>query len=454
MAKHTDPAVLFEDIFAKPVVARFDSERRTSEAGISLLASLDRRLGLTASLASCFEDRRHPGRVAHGTEELLRQRVYSIALGCPDTNDAAQLSRDPALLLACGRRTDGPDGLASQPTLSRFERSVSGRELVAMERELERIVVERLHVRHSRARRIFVDLDPTVDPTHGQQPFAYFNGHYDTWCYLPMLGFLSVEGEAEQHLFYARLRPGVAKEVRGTIPLLRRIVEQLRNTFSKAQICVRLDAGFAHPRLFEVLDELGVEYMVAMARNSNLSTIADQHMSAAWSLTERFNQTTTLFGDGLYRAGTWESTRRVVFKAEVVHAPGKAARCNDRYVVTNLSGSAKIIWKLYCMRGDSENRIKELKVDLSIDRTSSTRFLANQLRVLMTATAFVLFQQLRDLLRDTELRRAMVNTLRLRLLKIGATITESVRRIVMSMPASFPWKDLWRRASTAIASMA
>jgi hypothetical protein len=263
-----------------------------------------------------------------------------------------------------------------------------------------------------------------------------------------------VEGEAEQFLFHARLRAGLAKEVKGTPPLLRRIVESLRKRFRKARICVRLDAGFAHPRLFDLLDELGVEYMVAMGGNSRLALLAERHIAAAERLTSCFDATTTLFGDGVYRAKSWRRSRRVIFKAEIVCTEGKEDRRNDRYVITNLRGSAEAIWKLYCMRGDSENRIKELKGDLAIDRTSCTRFLANQMRVLMTATAYVLFQELRGALRETELRRAMVSTLRLRLLKIGATITESVRRIVVSMPASYPWKDLWRRAAAAVAAMA
>lgn len=454
MAQHSEPAFLFEDIFPKTVVGRFDGERRTSDAGIALLAGLDRKLGLTEALAGCLEDRRHPSRVAHSTSDLLRQRVYSIALGYPDTNDAAQLSRDPALLLACGRQTDDAAGLASQPTLSRFEHSVEGRELIAMQRGLEEFVIKRLQRRHARPKRIFIDLDPSVDPTHGQQPFAFFNGHYDTWCYLPMLGFLSVEGEQEQFLFHARLRAGVAKEIKGTPLLLRRIIGKLRKRFRKAKICVRLDAGFAHPRLLDLLDELCVEYMVAIGGNPRLSAIAARHMTAAERLTERFGKTTTLFGEGAYRARSWSRERRVIFKAEVVRAPGKSDRRNDRYVITNLPGSSEAIWKLYCMRGDSENRIKELKADLSMDRTSCTRFLPNQVRVLLTAMAYVLFQELRDLLRETELRRAMVSTLRLRLMKIGATIVESVRRVVLSMPSSFPWKDLWRRAAAEIAALA
>lgn len=454
MAQDSDRAFLFEDLFQKPVMARFDGEKRTSDAGLTLLAGVDRRLGLTEALAGCIDDGRTVSRVVHSVGSLLRQRVYSIALGYPDTNDAAHLSRDPALLLACDRRSDDQRGLAAQPTLSRFEHGVSGRDLIAMQHELEDFAVRQLRRRHPRARRIFIDLDASVDPTHGQQPFAYFNGHYDTWCYLPMLGFISVEGEPEQHLFHARLRAGCAKEAKGTPLLLRRIVEKLRRSHRKARICVRLDAGFAYPQVFDCLAELGVEYMVAMGKNATLTRIAEPYLCAARSLTERFERSTALFGEGRYRTRTWKCKRRVIFKAEVLRAVGKSDRRNDRYVITNLRGSPQAVWNLYCQRGDSENRIKELKNDLSIDRTSCTRFLPNQVRVLMTATAYVLFQELRCALRRTELRRAMVGTLRMRLLKIGATITESVRRVVVSMPASHPWKDLWRRAAAEVAALA
>lgn len=454
MAENSDPAFLFEGLFPKTVVARFDGERRTSDAGLSLLAALDRKLGLTESLTECLEDDRSPARVIHRRDALLRQRIFSIAIGAPDTNDAAHLAHDPALMLACGRRTHDARGLGSQSTQSRFEHSVSGRELISLQRRLEDFAVARLRRRHRRAQRVFIDLDATVDPTHGQQPFAYFNGHYDTWCYLPMLGFLTIEGQPEQHLFHARLRAGTAKEVKGTPALLRRIVEKVRRACRKARICVRLDAGFAYPQLFELLDELGVEYMVAMAGNTALQARSACHMAAAAHLTEQFGKTTALFGTSNYRTRTWKVSRRVVFKAEVVRAPGKKDRANDRYVVTNLTGSAEGVWRLYCKRGDSENRIKELKNDLQIDRTSCTRFLPNQLRVLMTAAAFVLFQELRATLAGTELRRAMVSTLRLRLVKIGATISESVRRVVISMPASHPWKDLWRRAAAGVAALA
>lgn len=445
---------LFEGIFNKPVLSRFDSELRTSDGGASLLGVIDRKTKLIESLCEHLVDGREASQVQHSYLDLFRQRVFSIALGYPDGNDSARIGQDPAMKLLCGRGPGEAQGLASQPTLSRFEHALGGREVVALGRGLEETAIKRLRRRHPRARVITIDLDPTVDPTHGQQPFAFFNGHYDTWCYLPMLGFLSVDGCPEQYLFHARLRPGVAKEAHGTIALLRRTVKSLRSAFGKPRILVRLDGGFACPQIYEALEGLRVEFVVAMAQNNVLSGRSVLHMHAARSLTERFQKTTTLFGETRYAAKTWNRERRVIFKAEVVRAPGKSDRDNARYVVTNLRHNPERVWQIYRQRGDSENRIKELKNDLQMDRTSCTSFLANQVRVLLTAVAYVLYQELRAALRGTELERGMVGTLRLRLLKIGATITESTRRVVVSMSACHPWKNLWELAASRVTALA
>ena len=204
---------------------------------------------------------------------------------------------------------------------------------------------------------------------------------------------------------------------------------------------------------FEALEQLGVEYIVAMPANSVLTKKALSHMNAARSLAERFGKTTALFGDCSYTTRSWSHERRVIFKAEVVLAAGKSPKDNARFVVTNLRHAPERVWKIYCQRGDSENRIKELKRDLQIDRTSCSSFIANQVRVLLTAAAFVLFQELRVSLRGTPLARCMVATLRQRLLTIGATIKETSRRIVISMPSSHPWKDLWRQAALRVAAI-
>jgi len=454
MSKDTAPPSLFEGIFNKPVLSRFDSQLRTSDGGASLLGVIDRKLKLTETLCKHLTDRRDQVQVRHTYLDLFRQRIFSIALGYPDGNDSALVGQDPALKLLCGRAPAGDEGLASQPTLSRFEHGLGGREVVRLGRGLEQTAIERLRRRFPRAKRITIDLDPTVDPTHGQQPFGYFNGHYDTWCYLPMLGFLSVEGCSEQFLFHARLRPGVSKEAHGTIALLRRTVESLRRAYKQPRIRVRLDGGFACPEIYTALEDLQVEYLVAMGKNSVLKKRAESEMQSARALAEETGETATLYGETRYAAKTWKKKlRRLVFKAEVVCAPGKQPRDNTRFVVTNLRHSPKRVWELYCQRGDSENRIKELKNDLEMDRTSCTSFLANQVRVLLTAVAYTLFQELRADLRDLEPGRWMVSTLRLRLLKIGATVTESTRRVVVSMSAFHPWKNLWKLAATRVAAL-
>ena len=449
MRHDTTQPVLFESLSFKPVMVAFDAPAQSSDGGLPLLAALDRKLGLTALLSHELVDMRRSKSVEHGFSELVRQRVFAIAHGYADCNDAALIGDDPLFKLACGRSPDASESLASQPTLSRFERGHGGREIVGMGRALERVVIGNLYRRHRRARQITIDLDGSEDPTHGQQPFAFFNGYYDSWCYLPLFGFLSIDDLPEQHLFFARLRPGTGPEGRCVRTLLRRVVPLLRQRFRRAEIVVRLDAGFASSELFDLLEELEVGYMVAMAKNSRLATHAERHMRAVRHLESEFGGTTTLFGECVYGAQTWSRSRRVIFKAEVVALAGRDPRDNLRFVVTNLRDGAESVWKRYVMRGDTENRIKELKLDLQVDRTSSTSFLANQMRVLLTAASFVLFQALRAALKATELGRATVATLRLRLLKIGATVKESWRRIVIALPTSHPWKHLWRRAAIA-----
>jgi len=444
--------MIFEGLFGKPVCSKFDSELRTSDSGASLLGAIDRKTKLTESLCSELADPRSTNRIEHSYLDLFRQRVFSIALGYPDGNDAAQIGHDPIMKLVCGRKPADKRGLGSQPTLSRFEHAVTGREVVALGRKLEELVIERVYRRNRHARLITIDLDGSVDPTHGQQPFAFFSGYYDSWCYFPLLGFITVDEQREQHLFHARLRPGASNEARSTPALLRRTVANLRKTFKKARIRVRLDSGFAHPLIYDTLEDLKVEYVIGVPENSVLKERASREMRAAEVLAEQFGKTTTFFSETDYAARSWPRERRVVYKAEIVQAEGKSARRNARFLVTNLRHKPQRTWEIYCKRGDSENRIKELKGDLEIDRTSCASYIANQFRVLLAATAYVLFQDMRAALGNHEFSRSTVGTLRARLLKIGATVTETVRRIIISMPSNFPWKDPWRRAAACVAS--
>lgn len=256
----TTQCLLFADIFAQPVVAKFDQRQGSSDGGAILLKAADRHLQLIPSLADCLQDERQAGKVDHEMEELLAQRVFGIACGYADANDAARLAEDPIHKLLLGRDpVDGQD-LASQSTLSRFENAPDRKQLYRMGEALADSVIERHRRRlHGRAQLLTIDLDATDDPTHGAQQLTFFNSHYDTWCYLPLLGFVSFNDEKEQYRCAAVLRPGNAPATRGAIGILWRILQRVWAAFPKARVRVRLDGGFADPFLLNFLDAMGVE---------------------------------------------------------------------------------------------------------------------------------------------------------------------------------------------------
>src|SRR6202008_82877 len=268
----TTQCVLFPGISRRPVVAQFDQSQGSSDGGAVLLKAADRQLGLTATLAACLEDERQAGKVRHELDELLTQRIMAIACGYEDTNDAARLASDPVHKLLVGRDPLQGEDLASQPTLSRFENAADRKELFRMTEALADTVIERHRRRlRGRARVITIDLDPTDDPTYGAQQLTFFNWHYDTYCYLPMVGFLTFDQEPEQYLFTAVLRTGNAPGSAGAVGLLRRLIERLRRAFPDAKIRVRLDGGFAVPEVLDFLDrEPKGEYLVNMAANAVL----------------------------------------------------------------------------------------------------------------------------------------------------------------------------------------
>src|SRR6267154_1212427 len=450
----TTECLLFPGIFRKPVVARFDQREGSSDGGALLLKAADRHYGLVAGLASCLRDERQAGKVDHSLCELVAQRVFSIACGYPDANDSARLSLDPIHKLLLDRDPIEGRDLASQPTLSRFENRVGVKELYRAGEFLAESVIRRhaKRLRH-RTNRVTIDLDPTDDPTHGAQQLSFFNGHYDTWCYLPVMGFVSFNDEAEQYLCAAVLRPGNATAAVGAVGLLRRLMRILRGHFPGVTIRVRLDGGFPSPAVLEFLDaQSTLEYVVAMAKNAVLKRIAAPGIRRARKLSESSGKTEHIYGEVDYAAGKWPDRRRVVIKAEVVRAPEKDPKDNPRFVITNMKQSPQWIYeRVYCQRGDVENRIKELH-DLEIDRTSCTSFWANQFRVLLTAAAYVLMQELRLRAAGTACARAQVCMLRERLLKLGARILVSVRRVVVHLPASFPFLPAFRRVALALGS--
>ena len=450
-------SVLFPDLFDKPLVATFNQEHASSDGGAVLLKAAERVYGLVKAFARCLADKRAPGKIRHTLADLIGQRVFGIACGHPDGNDADHLADDPIHKLLLGRDPVSGAPLPSQPTISRFENGARRTVLYRMGRELAACVIERHRRRlHGRARRITIDLDPTDDLTHGAQQFTFFNGHYGGWCYLPMLGFLSFDREAEQYLCAAVLRPGKAVAADGTLGLLCRLLPLLRAAFPRARFLVRLNGGFATPEIFYFLDaEPRLDYVVAMAKNAVLQRHAESAMQVARAQSEVGGETAHVYTDTRYAARTWDHERRVVIKAEVVRLGDREPRDNPRFVVTNLRQTPRFIYeKVYCARGDIENRIKELLDGLQIDRTSCCLFSANQLRVFLTAAAYVLMQELRLRAARTACARSQVTWLRDRLLKLGVHVVRSVRRVVLHLPRSTPHLEAWRHIALALGARA
>ena len=452
MATDCIPQVTFDfQGLRQPIVARFDQVHASSDGGALLLKAIDERLGLTQRLAAGLTDRRQAGKVEHALLELVRQRVFGIACGYADCNDAARLGHDPVHKLLLDRDPLAGPALASQPTLSRFENAVGWPALYLASVALADLVIESHRARlKGRARRITIDVDPTDDPTHGQQELSFFNGHYDSWCYLPLVATLTFNAEPTQYLVAAMLRPGTSPAKHGALGLLARLFRRLRAAFPGARLRVRLDGGFASPEVLDFLESEAVEYVVAMASNVRLLKRSRRLMGRARMRSKASGETEALFGETRYAARTWRRKRRIIMKAEVVRHPGRDPKNNPRFVITNLADPPEAVYQVYRERGDMENRLKELHHGLEMDRTSCHRFTANQFRVLLTAAAYILFQTLQARAQGTACADAQVSTLRERLLKLAVWVERSVRRIVLHLPITYPWLTTWRQIAVAV----
>jgi Transposase DDE domain group 1 len=444
--------MLFPALFDKPLVATFDTPQQSSDGGAILLKAIDDELTLTAHLAACLPEGRPVGKIAHDLPTLIRQRGFGLACGDADANDAAHLKADPIHKLLGGRDPVTGPALASQPTRSRFENSGGPRDLVRLTQTLADVVIAHHAARLAarRVTRIAIDVDPTDDPTHGQQELAFCTGHDDTGWYLPLVGTLTFNGERTQHLVTALLRPGNAPATAGALGALRRLFRKLRGAFPHATLRVRLDGGFASPAVFAFLEAEGVESRVAMASNARLEKRIRRPLGRARVQSKATGQSAQVFGETRYAAQSWGRKRRVIMKAEVVRLAGRDPRDNPRFVVTNLPQSPRRVYAIYRERGDMENRLKELHSGLGFDRTSCPAFWANAFRVLLTAAAYVLLQALRERLAATPAASLQVSTLRERLFKLGARVQVSARRIVLHLPSAFPWLALWQSVALAL----
>ena len=309
--------VLFPELFDRPLVATFDQAHASSDGGAGLLKAADRALGLTDALALTWPEARAVARVTHAGADVLAQRIFAIACGYPDGNDADGLADDPIQKLLLDRDPISGGRLASQPTVSRFENAWSPRALYRLGDSLTDTVIARHRRRKRHARRITIDLDVTEDPTHGAHQLSFFNGFYGSWCYLPLIAFLTIDDEPRQFLVAAVLRPGNASTAGGALSLLRRLIPKVWAAFPRARVRVRLDAGFATPAVFEELEAAGVEYVVAMAKNTVLETAAGPLLADARTVAEATGASARVFGETPYQAKTWPHARRAVIKAEV-----------------------------------------------------------------------------------------------------------------------------------------
>lgn len=451
--------LIWDDMFDKPVAVKFTAERQTSQAGLLLPAAVDRRWGLTGRIAAGLRDRRDPDLIQHTLGDLLRQRLFGLLGGFADANDAARLKNDPAFRLLLGRSLEAEeDALASQPTLSRFENALGVGSLMRWACTLTASVLERQRERRGKVRRITLDLDPTEDPTHGQQEFSFFNSHYDNWCFLPLLAFATFHDkdnreEPERYLLAALLRRGNANAALGFAGLLRRLVQRCRDIFPEARLRVRLDGAYATPEVFVLLEaELKVEYVVNMGKNDVLKRAAEPLLQRARLAAILSGKSERVFGEIQYAAQTWNGvSRRAVIKAEVTidpRDPEKDLKDNPRIVITNLKSLPEHVYcENYCPRGAMEKEINELKSGLYMDRTSCTDFRANQVRVLLAATAYALVQALRTQARGTCVERWEVGQLRARLFKAAAIVSESTRRWVLKLSKFAPDLNLFSRVA-------
>ena len=422
----------FESLFSKEVIADFEGGRITSDAGGLLLRELDQRYRLAENAARCLHDPRDSARVRHDLLTLVRQRLFAIALGYEDNNDAASLAKDPAFKIMAGKAPESAADLASQPTLSRFENRADTRDL----RRLSDGLLDLYLKTHPGPRKVIVlDMDATDDPTHGNQQQSFFHGYYEEHMYHPLLVFDGRDGFP----LAAVLRPGNAHAAKGALAVLKRLIKKLRQAYPKALILFRADAGFAMPAIYRYLEKQpDLRYVIGFITNNRLFTKTATLLEKAQQRYQETGEKQRLFTSFIYQADSWDQPRRIIAKVEYTRLGA-----NQRFVVTNLSRNPQFVYDdLYVLRGDVENRIKELKLDLKADRLSCHRFLANQFRLLLHTMAYCLFRLLRRHLQGTDLATAQVNTLRLKLLKIGARIRETSRRIWVHLASGYPYRDL------------
>ncbi|MHC4917312.1 MAG: IS1380 family transposase [Planctomycetota bacterium] len=425
----------------KRLVADFKGGQISSDTGLLAVRELEEKLGWLAEAASLIADPRRPDRTQLSVLEMLRQRVFGLIAGYEDQNDHDRMRTDPVLKLACDR---GPkqDALASQPTLSRFENWPTAREVARLNRRLVQHHIA-LH-RHSPPAEIVLDVDPTDDPCHGAQQMALFNGFYDQYMYLPLLVFDRATGM----LLGVRLRAGKVHAAHRVLQLTAPIVRALKAAFPRTRIILRADAGLAVPRLYEFCDRQGLQYLVGIASNVAFKARTDWELQKVRERFERTGRPRRYVAGFWHRAASWSRKRRIIYKVEA-----NAEGTNRRFLVTNMKGLPVHLHRLYCDRGTAEGFIDQLKNALKADRLSCHRFVANAFRLVQFALAYNLMRAFGSKLAGTVLEGATVETIRTRLLKVGARIEQTVRRVWVHIAGGFPLREVLALVLERIACM-
>jgi len=435
MPKCTADRIEFGRLGRRVIEANFDGGDISSDGGLLLLRQVDERIGLTRAVAAVLEDARDPERITHPLRDLVAQRVYALCAGYEDLNDHDRLRQDLLLRTAVGR----VDELASSPTLCRLENRATRAQVVA----LNRVLVEQFIAQHHTAPcELILDVDASDVPLHGDQEQTQFHGYYDHYCYLPLYVFCG------QALLTCLLRPSRIDGAKHAAAVIKLLVTRLRDAWPNTRFIVRGDSGFCRQRLIRWCERQAVGYVIGVARNARLQArVADdeEQLRVAFEATGIKQRH---IGELRYAAESWNIERRVITRLEY-----GTQGINPRFVVTNLTGPAADLYdRLYCQRGEAENRIKEAQLDLFGTRASSHKFAANGLRLLFAALAYTLMQRLRMLaLTGTELARASASTLRVKLLKIGAVIVRNTRRVRILLASHHPLREVFLSAARALA---
>jgi hypothetical protein len=464
MTECSETRFAFPPLGARAVIARFNGGYVTSDGGGLLLREVERRTGILRRLAACFTDQRTPERIEYTVEELIKQRVYALALGYEDLNDHDQLRRDPLLAVLVGksdptgqkrrRLRDRGAALAGKSTLNRLElrlphatpKETRYKKILIDPEAVDRVLIDLfLEAQAEPPSALVLDLDATDDPVHGHQEDRFFHGYYGHYCYLPLYIF------AGEFLLCARLRPANRDASAGALEEVKRIVGQLRMQWPAVPITLRADAGFCREPLMAWCEAHGLDYVFGLAKNARLLAQVQGALTQAQAQFTQTGQAARVFTEFRYRTlESWSRERRVVAKAEHLE---KGA--NPRFVVTSLPSAqwaAQAMYEeLYCARGDMENRIKEQQLDLFADRTSTAKLWSNQIRLYFSSYAYVFLHALRRLgLHGTEMAHAQCGTIRLHLLKIGAVLTLSVRRLRVALASGYPYATLFQQVYTQL----